>query len=101
MGGSGPLVQGHDCNFDISTGNRVSIECGRVRTTVMAQSLEFVGSVLEVSERKEMTFTRHGDTYFLSTIWIKDEGRQLAKSDAEKALAESGLEGTAVKLKVK
>ena len=90
-----------NCTIDISTGNRVSIQCSRVRTAVQAQTLSFQGSVYEVAERKEMIFNRYGDKYFLSTIWIADEGRELVQSKAEKELADSGVEGTAVKLKVR
>lgn len=90
-----------NCTLDIPTGNRVSIQCSRVRTAVQAQSLSFQGSVYEVADRKEIIFTRYGETYFLSRIWIAHEGRELVKSSAEKELVDSGVEGASVKLKVK
>jgi hypothetical protein len=90
-----------NCTIDIPTGNRVSIQCSRVHTTVQAQTLIFRGSVYEVTGRKEMTFTRYGDQYFLSTIWIANEGRELVRSEAEQKMVDSGVEGTVLKLKVK
>jgi hypothetical protein len=101
FGAGGKEFPKGSCNIDISTGARVSIQCSRVRSAVQAQTLAFVGSVYEVAERKEMVFNRYGDTYFLSTIWIANEGRELVMSDAEKELVDSGVEGTSVKLKVK
>lgn len=90
-----------NCTIDLSTGSRVSVQCSGTRTAVQAQTLAFQGSVYEVAGRKEMTFTRYGEPYFLSTIWIADEGRELLRSAAEKELIESGTEGAAVKLEVK
>lgn len=101
FGAGGKEFPKGSCNIDISTGTKVSIQCSRVRTAVQAQTLAFVGSVYEVAARKEMIFNRYGDTYFLSTIWIANEGRELVTSDAEKELVDSGVEGTSVKLKVK
>lgn len=90
-----------NCSFDLSRENKVSISCSRSRATVQTSTLAFTGSVYDVADRKEMVFHRYGDTYFLSQVWIKDEGRGLPASNAEKTLKDSGVEGTSVKLKVK
>jgi hypothetical protein len=101
FGAGGTEFPKGNCAIDISASTRVSIQCSRSRAVVQAQSLSFQGSVYDVADRKEMIFNRYGDTYFLSTIWIADEGRELAESKAEKELAASGVEATPVKLKVK
>ena len=101
FGAGGTVFSSGDCNFDLSRDNKVSVSCSRTRATVQASTLAFTGSVYEVADRKEIIFNRYGGSYFLSQVWIKDEGRELTTSDAEKELQASGAEGTAVKLKVR
>jgi hypothetical protein len=42
----------------------------------------------------KLVFHRHGDTYFLSEVWVagNSNGRTLFRSRAERELAESGKE---------
>ena len=89
------------CSLDLSSTTRVAIHCSSVRSAVSATTLEFKGDAFKATSVKEITFTRYGDRYFLTEIWVATEGRRLIESEAEKALVKDGVEGTAVKLKVK
>ena len=81
---------------------QVAIKGRRGGATVLrAGNLNFEGDVYQAAQRYEILLNRYDDQYFLSQVWIKNYGMEVAKSAAEKAREDGGQQPRVLKLKVK